>query len=287
MIQLGEFKLYLINDARAMHDAGGPFGLVPRSLWRDVFMPPTDDNLLPMTHHNLLVQANGKNILIDVGYGDKLTDKQIAYLRLERPQGGLVAGLARLGLTPHDIDLVIDTHLHNDHCGGNTAQAEDGSIIPVFPNAEYVVQRREYEDASRPNERTRATYLAQNFRPLVETGQMRLLDGDTELAPGIRGVITPGHTPGHMTITLESEGQHAAFICDLASYAVHFERLGWMTAYDVEPLITLETKRQWQAWALETNALLIFPHDPLKPMGRLSEDANGKRTVEKIDEPYV
>ena len=129
MIQLGDFKLHLINDAIAMHDAGGPFGLVPRTLWRDVFMPPTEDNFLPMTHHNLLVQAKGKNILIDVGYGSKLTEKQIAYLRLERPQGGLVASLARLDLTPGDIDLVIDTHLHSDHCGGNTAQAEDGSII--------------------------------------------------------------------------------------------------------------------------------------------------------------
>ncbi len=287
MIQLGEFKLHLIHECLAMHDAGGPFGLVPRSLFSNVFMPPDEDNLLPMVNHNLLVQANGKNILIDVGYGSKLTDKQVAYLKLERPQGGLAAGLARLGLTPADIDLVIDTHLHNDHCGGNTAQAEDGSIVPVFPNAEYVVQRREYEDASRPNERTRATYLAANFLPLVESGQMRLLDGDTELLPGIRGVVTPGHTPGHMTVTLESGGQHAAFICDMASYAIHFERLGWMTSYDIEPMITLETKRQWQAWALETNALLIFPHDPLKPMGRLSEDVNGKRTVVKVDEPYV
>ncbi len=138
----------------------------------------------------------------------------------------MVAGLARLGLTPDDIDLVIDTHLHGDHCGGNTTYAEDGSVIPVFPNAEYVVQRREYEDASQPNERTRATYLAENFEPLVESGQMRLLDGDTALALGVRGVVTPGHTPGHMSILLESKGQHAAFVCDLASYALHFERFG-------------------------------------------------------------
>lgn len=287
MIQLGDFKLHLICDSRAMMDAGGVFGLVPRILWREVFMPPTDDNLLPMTYHNLLVQAHGKNIIIDTGYGEKLTDKQRANFHLETHNGGLIGGLARLGLTPSDIDLVIDTHLHGDHSGGNTTYAPDGSVIAAFPNAEYVVQRREYADASHPNERTRATYIAANFQPLVDSGQMRLLDGDTEFLPGVRGVVTPGHTPGHMAVTLESGGQHAAFVCDMASYAVHFERLGWMTAYDVEPLITLETKRRWQAWALERDALLIFPHDPLRPMGRLTEDVNGKRAIVKIDEAYV
>ena len=287
MIQLGDFRLHLINDCRVLVEAGGPFGLVPRALWRDVFMPPDDENRLPMTHHCLLVQTGTQNIVIDTGYGDKSSEKQRAYLHMDRSSGGLVGGLARLGLTPSDIDLVIDTHLHGDHCGGNTAFAADGSIIPIFPNAEYVVQRREYEDASHPNERTRATYLAENFQSLLDSGQMRLLDGETEFAPGICGVITPGHTPGHMTVTLESGGQHAAFICDLASYAVLFERLAWMTAYDVEPMVTLETKRTWQQWALKTNALLIFPHDPLRPMGRYIEDANGKRRIEKVDEPYA
>jgi glyoxylase-like metal-dependent hydrolase (beta-lactamase superfamily II) len=287
MIELGDFQLHLINDCRVMMDAGGGFGLVPRALWRDLFVPPTDDNLIPFTQHNLFVRAHGKNIVIDTGYGDKLTEKQRTIFHYEQHEGGLIGGLARLGVTPGDIDLVIDTHLHNDHCAGNTRYAEDGTIVPVFPNAEYVVQRREYEDASRPNERTRATYLSSNFQSLVESGQMRLLDGDTEFLPGITGVVTPGHTPGHMSVRLESGGQHAAFVCDLASFALHFERLGWMTAYDVEPLITLETKRVWQAWALETNALLIFPHDPVRPVGRLVEDGDGKRRVVKIDEAYA
>ena len=287
MIQLGDLQLHLINDCNIMVDAGGAFGLVPRALWSGIFVPPDENNRVPMTQHNLLVQTGGRNVIIDTGYGMKVPDKQVGYMSLERPQGGLVASLARLGLTPDDIDLVIDTHLHGDHCGGNTTYAEDGSIIPVFPNAEYVVQRREYEDASHPNERTRATYLAENFEPLVESGQMRLLDGDAALALGVRGVVTPGHTPGHMSVVLESKGQTAAFVCDLASYAIHFERLGWMTAYDVEPLITLETKRKWQQWALETDALLIFPHDPFRPLGRLVEDADGKRRVEPVAEAYV
>lgn len=285
MIQLGDFRLSLINDCVIKGDAGGIFGLVPRALYKD-YMLPDENNALPMTHHALLIQTATQNILVDVGFGDKLTDKQRAFMQMQHPGGGLIAGLARLGLSPDEINLVIDTHLHNDHCGGNTTLI-DGKSVPVFPNAEYVVQRREYTDAMQPNERTRATYILDNYQRLVENGQMRLLDGDTELAPGITGIVTPGHTPGHMSVRIESGGQHAAFLCDLASYAIHLERLGWMTAYDVEPLVTLETKRLWQKWALETNALLIFPHDPVRPMGRLTQDDKGRYIVVKVSDPYA
>ncbi|PJF26783.1 MAG: MBL fold metallo-hydrolase [Phototrophicales bacterium] len=286
MIQIGDMSLHLINDSQIMSDAGGVFGLVPRALYKSYAMPDAD-NLLPSNHHCLYVEAHGKKILVDVGYGDKLTDKQKAFLRFTPDGGRLLDALARLGVSPAEIDLVINTHLHNDHAGGNTAYAPDGEIVPVFPNAEYVVQRREYEDAMRPNERTRATYLPMNYQPLVERGQMRLLDGDTELLPGIFGIVTPGHTPGHMSIRFESGGQQVAFVCDMATYAIHFERLGWMTAYDVEPLITLETKRVWQAWALETSALLIFPHDPFIPAGRLAQMEDGKPQIIKLEVDFV
>jgi glyoxylase-like metal-dependent hydrolase (beta-lactamase superfamily II) len=286
MLQIGDIRIHLINDCRIKVDPGGAFGLVPRALWSPL-MPPDENLLVPMNHHCLLVQVAGNNVVVDVGYGDKLPDKQKAILQLERPTGSLIDALSRLGLTPADIHLVIDTHLHADHASGNTKYGENGAIEPVFPNAEYVVQRREYDDAMHPNERTRATYFPINYQPLCESGQMRLLNGDTELAPGVVGVVTPGHTPGHMSVRFESGGQHAAFVCDLASYAIHFERLGWMTAYDVEPLITLETKRVWQKWALETNALLIFPHDPLRPLGRYVLDDEGKSRVEPVHEPFV
>jgi glyoxylase-like metal-dependent hydrolase (beta-lactamase superfamily II) len=286
MIQLGEMCLHLILESRTRLDGGGAFGLVPRALWGKL-MPFDEENRVPFTQHCLLVQTGGRNILVDTGFGSKLNAKMREVSFHEQPGGGIPGALGRLGLTPDDIHLVIDTHLHNDHCGGNTDQAEDGAIIPAFPNAEYVVQRREFQDATHPNERTRATYLGENFVPLVETGQMRLLDGDTELAPGVFGVVTPGHTPGHMSVRLESGGQHALFACDMASFAIHFERLGWMTAYDVEPLITLETKRRWQDWALETGALLIFPHDSLRPMGRYEPIEGGKGQVVRVEEGYA
>lgn len=288
MLQIGDIRIYVINDGYHHVDPGGAFGLVPRSLWSKYFTPD-DEYRIPMTTINLLVQISNKNIVIDTGFGEnKLTEKEAAkFWRLERPTGSLMDGLGRLGLTSADIHMVINTHLHADHCTGNTIYDAEGQLQAAFPNAEYVVQRREYEDAMHPNERTRATYFANNFQPLVESGQMRLLDGDTDFVPGVRGMVTRGHTPGHMSIRFESNGQHAAFLCDMSTYAVHFERLGWMTAYDVEPIITLETKRAWQKWALETDAVLIFPHDPYRTIGRLVQDGEGKPTLEKIDEPFT
>lgn len=284
MIQVGDIKLYLFNDSTVMADPGGAFGLVPRALWSK-YIQDTEHHLIPMAQHNLLIQTPDKNIIVDTGYGNLVDDRSRAWLGITG-EDGLHRGLASIGIDPADIDLVINTHLHSDHCTGNHRLNEDGQIVAAFPNAEYVVQRREYEDAMRPNERTRATYIASNFQPLIESGQMRLLDGDTQIADGIWGIITAGHTPAHMSVRIESKGEYAAFLCDLASFAVHFERLGWMTAYDVEPLVTLETKRRWQEWALETHAILIFPHDTIRPMGRLTRDAKGNPTVQALENPY-
>ena len=285
MIQIGDITLYLINDCRTMVDGGGAFGLVPKKLWQRYFTP-TEDNLIPMNNTCLLVQTAGKNIVIDTGLGTKLNDKARRIWQIEN-EGGLLDGLAHLGVSAEDIDLVIDTHLHADHAGGNTRFNDDGALVATFPNAEYVVQRREYDDAMHPNERTKATYYPFNYQPLVESGQMRLLDGDEEFVPGITGVVTPGHTPGHMSVRFESNGEYGAFLCDLATYAVHFERLGWMTAYDVEPLVTLETKRRWQQWALDTDASLIFAHDTQRPVGKLTQTDNGRLEVLAVEEPFI
>lgn len=288
MLQIGDIQLYLLNDGFTKIDPGGAFGLVPRALWSRYF-EPDDNHLIPMSEVCLLVKVGGRNIVIDTGMGNKLDEKMIAQWQLTRPDGGLLDALARLNVVPEDVDMVINTHLHSDHAGGNTRFIEPGSeaVVATFPNAEYVVQRREYDDAMQPNERTRATYFPYNYQPLYEKGQMHLLDGDTELAPGVTGVITRGHTPAHMSIRFESGGQSAAYLCDLASYMVHFERLGWMTAYDVEPLQTLETKRIWQQWALDNNALVIPAHDPYHRVGRLTHDERGRIKVDVVDEPFA
>lgn len=287
MIQIGDIQIHLINDSESLIDPGGMFGLVPRVLWSK-YAQIHDDYLITSATVCLYVQVGEHKIVIDTGYGRRGDAQAMKKARLYRPNGDLLDGLGRLGVTPDDITLVIDTHLHSDHCSGNTMWNGDKSdVVATFPNAEYVVQRREYEDAMQPNERTRATYLPINYEPLVKSGQMRLLDGDTEFVTGIRGIVTRGHTPAHMSVRFESNGEHGAFLCDMASRAVHFERLGWMTAYDVEPLHTLETKRAWQQWALETNAIVMFPHDPDRPAGRLTQNERGHTLIETIDEPFV
>ena len=281
MIQIGDIQITYVTDGTMHADVGGPFGLVPRALYRKYFEPDAE-NMVPLCLHCLLVKAGGKTIVVDTGFGEKLTDQMKKIFRLERPRGGLLEGLARRGVGPGDVDMVIDSHLHGDHCAGNTVfKADMSGVEATFPNAEYIAQRREYEDAMHPNERSRPTYVAINYQPLVESGQMRLIDGDTEILPGVFGVITRGHTPAHMSIRFESKGQHGLFVADLASYAVHFEKLAWMTAYDIEPMQTLETKRRWQAWALETNATLMFQHDPNILAGHLRKDGD-KLSIEPM-----
>ncbi len=284
MFRIGDIEVYLFNDAATWVDPGGLFGLVPRALWSHYYEADAR-HLIQTANHNLFIRAAGHNIIVDTGYGNCFSDSQRRRAGITRFDG-THKGLQSLGLAPADIDIVIDTHLHGDHCTGNFRLSADGARIPAFPNAEYLTQRREYEDAIAPNERTRATYLPENYVPLFKSGQLKLLDGDCEIAPGVTALLTPGHTPAHMSIRIESAGQQAAFLCDLASLAVHFERLAWMTAYDVEPLLTLETKRLWQRWALETDALLIFPHDAVKPVGRLTQDERGRCAVQPVEFDY-
>jgi glyoxylase-like metal-dependent hydrolase (beta-lactamase superfamily II) len=286
MFAVGDITIHLVSDGIVWMDSGGPWGLVPRALWSN-YLEPDEQHRVPMVLTCLLVRAAGKTIVVDTGLGDKLTPKMAELWGLAHPHGTLIDGLARLGIGPEDVDLVIDTHLHGDHCAGNTRFAPDGSVVATFPHARYFVQRREYDDAMQPNERTRATYYPINYEPLMHSGQLTLLDGDTEIVPGITGVRTPGHTPGHQSILFESDEQQALFVSDLASYAIHFERLGWMTAYDVEPLVTLETKRRWQQWALDTGGLLIFQHDPKIMAGHLALDDQGKPRVQPVAATYV
>ncbi|MBP8973160.1 MAG: MBL fold metallo-hydrolase [Anaerolineae bacterium] len=287
MFTLGDIQIHLISDGVVWVDSGGAWGLVPRALWSR-YLSPDEQSRVPMVLTCLLVRAAGKTLVVDTGLGDKLNRRMIELWGLERPRGGLLDGLIRLGVAPEDVDLVINTHLHADHCAGNTRFASgEAALVATFPNAEYVVQRREFEDAMHPNERTRGTYFADNYAPLVERGQLRLLDGDTALLPGVRTVVTPGHTPGHQSVLFEGGGQSALFVADMASYAVHFERLAWMTAYDVEPLVTLETKRRWQQWALESGGLLIFQHDTQIAAAHYVENERGGRALQPVAAEYA
>jgi len=279
-MQIGNVQINLVSDGVGWFDGGGAFGLVPRVRWEKL-LPPDELNRVPLGLHCLLIRSQDKIILVDTGLGDKLTEKERQFFDVDRAHGGLVEALARLGVTPDEVDIVINTHLHADHCGGNTRfQGEE--VVPTFPNAEYWVQRLEWADAAFPNERTRATYLSLNFMPLQALGKLRLLNGDTRVTSEVRTVVTRGHTRAHQSVVIESEGEAALFTGDLATLAIHFERLAWVTAYDVEPLETIETKRRWQRWALEREALIIAAHDTQMPAGRL-RDKGGKLRLEPVN----
>jgi glyoxylase-like metal-dependent hydrolase (beta-lactamase superfamily II) len=276
-LKIGDLELHLVSDGLVHVDAGGPFGLVPRALYQRAF-PPRPDNTVPMSLTCLVVRSRGQTILIDTGLGEKLSDEARLRWQLERPEGGLVTQLAKLGIAPEDVDIVIDTHLHADHCGGNT-RGPQGAVEAVFPRATYLVQRIEWAEASHPDARTQGTYLPENFQPLLQAGRLRLLHGDTTITDQVRCVVTPGHTRGHQCAVLESGDWCGVFVADLASYAMHFERLSWMTAYDVDPLQTLRTKTIWRAWAAERGAWLFFEHDAALPVGRLERDGRNLRVV--------
>jgi glyoxylase-like metal-dependent hydrolase (beta-lactamase superfamily II) len=280
-MNLGELELHLVSDGLVWVDPGGPFGLVPRALYRRI-VEPNSDNLIPQSLTCMVVRSEGQTIVIDTGLGPKLDARETRNWGLQRPSGGLVEGLRALGIGPEQVDRVICTHLHADHCGGNTAAA-DGRIVPVFTKATYFVQRMEWADASHPDARTRGTYFADNFAPLVAEGRMQLLHGDTEITRHVQCVVTPGHTRGHQSVLLHSGDWYGLFVSDMATFSVHMARAGWLTAFDVEPLENIVTKQRWQRWALERQAWLFFIHDPVKPVARLVE-RDGRLEAELVEE---
>jgi glyoxylase-like metal-dependent hydrolase (beta-lactamase superfamily II) len=177
-------------------------------------------------------------------------------------QRRLLRSLEALGIGPLDINLVINTHLHADHCGGNTHYDNDGDLVPTFPWATYCVQRLELADATFPNEWTQPGYRPEDWEPLSKAGQLRVLSGDTRLTDEIRVVVMPGHTRAHQCVVVESAGQTAIFLGDIAAWPVHMERLAWVSANDVEPMTNIETKRKLAYWAIENRVLLLFNHHP-------------------------
>ena len=278
------FAIHLLSDGTSYWDGGGTFGLVPRPKWIKL-LPPDELNRVPQELWCALIQANGKNILVDCGVGNKPNALREAQYDVRQPNGHLLDDLARHGIQPNEVDIVIFTHLHGDHSGWATTLDKgkggkgEGEIVPTFANARYYVQRQEYEDATHTNERTRNTYFPHNFVPLKEQGVLELLEGDTQIIPSVRVVHTPGHTAGHQSVIVTPPPPLPStpflLLGDMASFMIHFARLPWVTSYDVLPLLTIETKRKWQQWTYDHNATLISCHDTQTPVGKLIRDTNG------------
>ena len=277
-MKLGAFDIQPVTDGRFRLDGGAMFGVVPKILWEKCCQPD-EQNRISLGLNCLLIRAGRKNILVDTGLGDKEDAEFQEMFAVERIPT-LRDSLKMQGLQPEDIHMVVNTHLHFDHAGGNTVR-ENGAIVPTFPRAKYFVQGGEYEDAARANERTRASYRRENFTPVAHVDQWEFMDGETELVPGVSVVVTEGHTRHHQSIKIESEGQIAFYLGDLIPTVSHLP-LPYIMGYDLYPLQTLETKRWVLDRALSENWLLVFEHDPRVLMGRVRKDIEGKFYLEEV-----
>ncbi|MGD2154632.1 MAG: MBL fold metallo-hydrolase [Gemmatimonadales bacterium] len=268
--QLGRFRLHALDAGVQRLDGGAMFGVVPKPLWEKK-LPPDERNRIPLAMRPLLVETDDELVLIDSGAGNKEDAKFRDIYGIEN--GGqptaLEDAVREAGFKTSDVSVVINTHLHFDHAGGDTVRLEDGSVVPSFPGVRHVVQTEEWKFAHTQNERVRASYLLHNFDPVHEAGLLDLVAGNVEIVPGITVWPTPGHTPGHQSVLIESQGESALFVADLVPTAAHLP-LPWIMGYDVEPLVTLETKRRVLEGAARERTLLVFEHDPETTWGYLT-----------------
>jgi len=278
-MKLGAFEIYPVTDGRFRLDGGAMFGVVPRVLWEKC-CPADELNRIQLALNPLLIRAHGKNILVDTGLGNKLDIKVQDMFAVDRTPP-LYDSLKEHGLAAEDIHMVINTHLHFDHAGGNTAQNDGRGVIPAFPKAKYFVQQGEYEDAVLANERTKASYRQENFTPIAQVHQWEFLKGDTGLLPGLSVLVTHGHTAHHQAVKIESEGRVALYLGDLIPTVSHLP-LPYIMGYDLYPLQTLETKRKVLDRAFQEKWLLIFEHDPRVQMGYVKKDVEGKYFLEEV-----
>jgi len=276
-VQFGEFDITSLSDGNFRLDGGAMFGVIPRTMWSKRTQPD-DRHRIVMSMRPLVVRAGGTTMLIDAGVGDKLGPKAADIYGFDRSRH-LDHTLADAGLTAKDIDIVLATHLHFDHAGGFTVRNGD-RIVPRFPNARYLIRRGEWEDATHPHERNRASYLAENYVPLVDAGQVEFIEEDGEVLPGISVSRTGGHTMHHQIVRFESEGRTAIFAADLLPTVAHVD-LPWIMGYDLYPMDTLEYKRRFLAEAIAGEYVIFFEHDPSVAVGIIRGDA-GRLSVDPI-----
>lgn len=266
---VGSVRIHALEAGLQWLDGGAMFGVVPKPLW-EKRIPPDERNRIPLALRCLLVEAPGALVLVDTGIGNKedARFRGIYGVANEGEPTRLEDAIRAAGFDPGDVDLVVNTHLHFDHAGGNTFVDEDGGIRPAFPRARYVVQQGELDFAASPNERVQASYLGHNLRPLADAGRWDPVQGEALVTEGVRVLPTPGHTPHHQSVLVESDGAVACFLADVCPTAAHLP-LPWIMGYDLEPLVTLESKRRLWARARAEEWLLVFEHDPQLPWGTL------------------
>ena len=269
-MQFGDYRFEVVPDAEFRLDGGAMFGVVPRSLWQKV-APPDEQNRVRLNANCLYVEAAGESILIETGMGDKWSPRHAEMYGLSRARTLGETLEARTGRAASDISIVVNTHLHFDHAGGNTTLDAAGRAVPAFPNARYFVSRREYEHAESPHERDRASYLSENWRPVEESGQLELKPDEYEVVPGLSMETIAGHSRTMQCVKLERGGRTLFGFADLVPTRAHVP-LAWVMGYDLYPVETLEAKRRLLPKAARENWLCLFYHDAEAPLARIREE---------------
>jgi glyoxylase-like metal-dependent hydrolase (beta-lactamase superfamily II) len=275
-LKLGDLEFHVLVDGYVSLDGGAMFGVIPKTMWEKK-IPADARNRIQLAMNCLLVHAGGKRILVETGIGAKMPAKLRDIYAVEGPF--VNDRLADHGLDPSEIDIVINTHLHFDHCGGNT-RVEKDKIVAAYPNAKYVVQRGEFEHAKHPNERDRASYLLDNYAPLEAKGKLALLEGDRAIAPGVELIRVPGHTANMQCVKLTGGGKTAFFLADIAPTTAHLA-LPWIMGYDLFPVTTLENKKKWFPELVKEGWLALFCHDS-KTQAAYLRERNGVLEAEPV-----
>jgi glyoxylase-like metal-dependent hydrolase (beta-lactamase superfamily II) len=277
--QVGSVRIHALDAGGQRLDGGAMFGVVPKPLWEKQ-IPADERNRIPLAMRCLLVEAPNALVLIDTGSGNKESARFHDIFGIENAGSPtrLEDAIRAAGHAPEDVDIVLSTHLHFDHAGGNTMKNEAGDVVPSFPGARYVVQRKELAFAKSDNERIRASYLKHNFAPIEAAGLFDLCDGEAQVTEGVRVLPTPGHTPHHQSVLIDGGGSVACFLADVCPTSAHLP-LPWIMGYDLEPLVTLESKRALWERARGEDWLLVFEHDPVVPWGRLDPAAGDRPTL--------
>lgn len=277
--RLGQFQLDVVSDGTFRLDGGAMFGVVPRVLWERVY-PPDDRNRIRLGLNCLLVRTGRENVLVDTGIGEKWSERERDMFGVAH-ETTVPRSLEALGLTVDDVDVVVCTHLHFDHAGGNTRLDDQGRAVATFPCARYVVQAGELETARHPHERERASYMPDNWEPLVASGQLETVEGPAEIVPGIRVFPVRGHNDYTQLVEVESDGERAVYFADIIPTTRHL-RPAWVMGYDLYPVELLERKKELLARAVDENWLCVFEHDHESPMARIERDVRNAPIAKPI-----
>jgi glyoxylase-like metal-dependent hydrolase (beta-lactamase superfamily II) len=275
-LTLGDFELSILSDGTYPLDGGAFFGVVPKIMWSRK-VAADERNYVQAGMNSLLIRTGKQTVLVETGMGNKLSERMVKFYG---QPAELLANLAAGGIAPEDIDIVINTHLHFDHCGWNTIR-KNGKIVPTFPRAKYYAPEGEWQYARKPSERDAISYIPDNYDPLVQSGQMTLLKGGEEIVPGISVKTFPGHTASMQAVILESGGRTACYISDLIPTTAHID-LTWGMGFDLYPLQTIESKKQYYAKALAQKWLTVFTHDPNVPWAYVEKDEVGKMVAREV-----